>query len=168
MQSDALIDSAKGWHHTQIAVMGFIGFCGVLRMGETPNGPEWLSWWTTGMSVLAFLCALLSAWMVGSIAFPLYGGGNPMEMPANAAGKLRSGIRMTFAAIVLMALASLSGWWPGEGGQEQVEVSDRNGVSACGSWVEGAPAGSIWLRTDEGVVTINLQAVSQMRPVGSC
>lgn len=167
MQSDALIESAKGWHHTQLAVLGFIGFCGVLRMGESPSGPEWLSWWSTGMSILAFLCALISTFMVGNIAFPLYGRDPSAELPPGAADKLRTGIRTSFAAIILMALASLAGWWP-SGGEDQVEVRDSAGASACGTLVEGAPAGSMWLRTDEGVVTINLQAVAQMRPVGSC
>jgi hypothetical protein len=168
MQPDSLIDSAKGWHNLQLAVMGFIGLCGVLRMGETPAGPQWLSWWSTGMSLLAFVCGIISMWMVGGVAFPLYSGG---QMPRNATGRLKGGIGMTFAAIVLMALGSLGGWWPTSGGQasaEQVEVSDGTGNSACGKWVQGAPAGSMWLQTGEGRVTVALKNVAAMRQVSSC
>lgn len=165
MQSDSLIDSAKGWHSIQMAVLGFIGLCGVLRMGETPAGPDWLSWWSTAMSILAFVCALMSMWMVGSIAFPLYGGGEPSQA---GAGRLRGGIRMTFIAMILMVLASLAGWWPEGAGEDTVEVRNASGASACGSWVDGAPAGSLWLRTAEGVVTVNLRQVADMRPVSSC
>lgn len=163
MQPDSLIDSAKGWHNIQLAVMGFIGLCGVLRMGETPAGPEWLSWWSTGMSVAAFVSALISMWMVGGVAFPLYGGG---QMPRNAPGRLKGGIGMTFASIVMMALAGLGGWWPAGG--NNVKVSDSGGNSACGELVQGAPSGSMWLQTGEGRVTVALKNVAEIREVSAC
>jgi len=163
MQPDSLIDSAKGWHNIQLAVMGFIGLCGVLRMGETPAGPEWLSFWSTGMSVLAFISSIVSMWMVGGVAFPIYSGD---QMPRNATGRLKGGIGMTFAAIIMMALASLAGWWPTS--DSQVQVSDGAGNSACGKWVQGAPAGSMWLQTGEGRVTVALKNVAEMRRVSSC
>src|SRR4029453_2935006 len=111
MPSSSLAESAKGWHNIQLAVMGFIGLCGVLRTGTTPNGPDWLSWWSAGMVVLAFLTSLLSMWMVGSVAFPLYNFGLGGEMPARAPQRLRGGIRATFVSIVMMALAAVGGWW---------------------------------------------------------
>ncbi|WP_162907687.1 hypothetical protein [Allorhizocola rhizosphaerae] len=164
-----MIDSAKGWHNIQLAVMGFIGLCGVLRMGETPAGPQWLMWWSTAMSILAFGTSLLSMWMVGSVAFPLYGFmGEGQQLPDNAPGRLKGGIGLTFAAIILMVLASLAGWWPSSAGGDQVEVRDSQGASACGAWVDGAPAGSVWIRTDEGTVTVNLRQIADLRPVSSC
>jgi len=163
-----MAESAKGWHNIQLAVMGFIGLCGVLRMGNTPNGPEWLGWWSAGMVILAFVSSLLSMWMVGSVAFPLYNFGGDAQMPDGAPQRLRGGIRMTFVSILLMVLAGLTGWWPAGGGDNKVQVSDANGTSACGAWVEGAPAGSIWLRTSDGVVTINIRAIAQMNKVSSC
>jgi hypothetical protein len=167
MQPDSLIDSAKGWHNIQLAVMGFIGLCGVLRTGETPTGPEWLSWWSTGMSVAAFVTALISMWMVGGVAFPLYGG---EQMPRNATGRLKGGIGMTFATIVLMALGALTSWWPagadGEGGN--VQVSDATGNSACGELMRGAPSGSMWLQTDEGRMTVAIKNVTEIRQVAAC
>src|SRR5262245_30924562 len=123
MQSDSLIDSAKGWHNIQLAVLGFIGLCGVLSFGNEPAGPEWLSWWSAGMSVFAFVSALVSMWMVGSVAFPLYGGGQVTE---KTPGRLKGGIGMTFASMIMMVLASLTGWWPAGGGQDQLEVSDAS------------------------------------------
>jgi hypothetical protein len=160
-----MIDSAKGWHNIQMAVMGFIGLCGVLRMGETPAGPEWLSWGSMGMSVAAFVASLISMWMVGGVAFPLYGG---EQMPANAPGRLKGGIGMTFAAIVMMALAALGGWWPSSAGGNNVQVSDAGGNTACGELVQGAPSGSMWLQTGEGRVTVGLKNVAEIRQVASC
>jgi hypothetical protein len=166
MQPDSMIDSAKGWHNLQLAVMGFIGLCGVLRMGDTPTGPEWLSWWSTGMSVAAFVAALISMWMVGGVAFPLYSGD---QMPRNATGRLKGGIGMTFASIVMMALAALGGWWPASSSSsENVQVSDPSGNSACGELVQGAPSGSMWLQTDQGRVTVALKNVSEIRQVSAC
>lgn len=163
-----MIDSAKGWHSIQLAVMGFIGLCGVLNMNAEPAGPQWLEWWATGMSVLAFLSSIVSMWMVGGVAFPLYTGD---QMPQNPTGRLKGGIGMTFASITMMALGAFGGWWPetsAASAEPSVEVSDGTGNKACGRWMQGAPAGSMWLQTREGVVTVTLQNVSQMRKVNSC
>lgn len=162
IQVSPLADSAKGWHNLQLAVMGFIGFCGVLKMGAEPSGPAWLGQWSAGMTILAFVTSLASTWMVGTVAFPLY------EDPAAqmSPGRLKTGIKMTFVSIALMALAGLAGWWPAGG--EKVEVTDGSGASACGEWVSGAPTGSLWLRTEQGTITINIQSVADMQQVGSC
>lgn len=160
-----MIDSAKGWHNIQLGVMGFISLCGVLRMGEEPAGPEWLSWWSTGMSVAAFVSGLISMWMVGGVAFPLYGG---EQMPQNATGRLKGGIGMTFVTIVMMALGALGGWWPASAEGGSMEVSDPNGNSACGVMMKGAPSGSMWLQTNEGRVTVALKNVAEIRQVTSC
>src|SRR5688572_23008072 len=160
--NNPMAESAKGWHNIQLGVMGFIGLCGVLSMGETPEGPQWLEWWSAGMAGLAFVTSLLSTWMVGSVAFPLYGFTNPGEaMPASAPGRLRGGIVMTFLSIVMMVLSSISGWWPSGAGGDKVEVKDARGAAACGTWVEGAPAGSIFLQTSEGIVKIEIGAIAQ-------
>ena len=34
--------SARGWHGVQLAVLGFIGLCGVLREGAGSGEPHWL------------------------------------------------------------------------------------------------------------------------------
>jgi hypothetical protein len=164
-----MAESAKGWHNIQLAVMGFIGLCGVLKMGTSPDGPQWLGWWSAGMVVLAFVSSLLSMWMVGSVAYPLYNFGGEAQMPAAAPARLKGGIRMTFVSILLMVLGGLTGWWPGGADSGKVEVKDANGGSACGAWVDGAPAGSLWLRTADGkVITISIRAIAQMNQVSSC
>ena len=33
--------SARGWHQLQVAVLGFVGLCGVLQRGR-PENPMWL------------------------------------------------------------------------------------------------------------------------------
>jgi hypothetical protein len=170
LATNPMAESAKGWHNIQLGVMGFIGLCGVLSMGATPDGPAWLEWWSAGTAGLAFVLSLLSTWMVGSVAFPLYGFNTPgQEMPAAAPGRLRGGIVMTFLSVAMMVLSSISGWWPSEaGGSDKVEVSDSRGGKACGTMVDGAPAGSIRLQTSDGVLTIQLGAISQMSTVSSC
>ena len=45
--------SARGWHSIQLAVIGFIGFCGVLQNGR-PDNPTWLQVWA-GILVLVAL-----------------------------------------------------------------------------------------------------------------
>ncbi|MFD0597018.1 hypothetical protein ACFQZ4_36105 [Catellatospora coxensis] len=40
-----LIDSARGWHGVQLGVLGFIGFCGVLKMGAQAPAPTGCSGW---------------------------------------------------------------------------------------------------------------------------
>jgi hypothetical protein len=161
-----IAESARGWHNMQLAVMGFIGFCGVLRMGETPAGPAWLGWWSGGLSILALITSILSTWMVGSVAFPTYApeAGTPPEAP----GRLRAGIKLTFAAMAMMALAAAAGWWPTDS-EDKLKVSDREGTSACGTLVEGAPLGQIWLKVpDSDVEAINISAIAKMTPVSSC
>lgn len=167
MQPDLLINSAKGWHSIQLAVMGFLGLCGVLRVGEEPAGPDWLAMWSTGMAILSFVTALLSMWMVGGVAFPTYSG---EQMPASAPGRLKAGIGMTFVAVIMTVLGAADGWWPAEGGggSEQMEVRDSSGNVACGTLAEGARQGAMWLDTADGRVTVSLNAIASMRPVSSC
>lgn len=161
-----LIDSARGWHGIQLGVLGFIGFCGVLRMGEQSPSPDWLQWMATGGTVGAFVTALWSIVMVGQVAWPTDTAAAPD--PAQMGGRLRSGIRMTIVSVALMAFAGLSAWWPTDGGAS-VEVSDASGGKACGVVTEGAPAGTMWLTTADGeTLPIRLAAVANVRPVSSC
>lgn len=59
--------SARGWSGIQIALMGFIGLCGVL---QTPGGP-YLVEVTGGLLALAALvAAVLGAVLVALVAWP--------------------------------------------------------------------------------------------------
>jgi len=167
--SNPMAESAKGWHNIQLAVMGFIGLCGVIKMGNHPDGPDWLNLWSAGMVALAFVSSLLSMWMVGSVAFPLYNFNAGAQMPADSPRRLRGGIRMTFVSIVLMVLGALTGWWPSSGDSSgKMQVQDANGATACGDMLAGAPAGSIRLSTADGVLTISLRTIASMNQVSSC
>jgi hypothetical protein len=162
-----LIESARGWHGIQLGVLGFIGFCGVLRMGEQSPSPDWLQWMATGGAVGAFVMALWSIVTVGKVAWPV---DDPAAAPdpGHAGARLRSGVRTTIVSVALMAFAGLSAWWPTDGGAS-VEVSDANGVTACGVVTEGAPVGTMWLTTAEGeTLPIRLAAVANVRPVSGC
>lgn len=162
-----LAESARGWHGIQLGVLGFIGFCGVLKMGAEAPGPDWLQWTATASTVGAFVMALWSIVQVGKVAWPV---GDPTAAPDPAAmsGQLRSGIRTTIVSVALMAFAGLSAWWPSESAAS-VEVSDGNGVTACGVVTEGAPEGTMWLTTADGqTLPIRLAAVASLRPVTSC
>lgn len=161
-----LVDSARGWHNIQLGVMGFIGFCGVLKMGSEQPGPEWLSWGSAGMSILALVTSFFSTWMVGSVAFPTYG--PEAAMPAEAPGRLKGGIVMTFISIAMMAIAGAAGWWPAAEGGAKVQVTDSRGGTACGSLVDNAPAGILWIKTEKGTVTVSLDALSDLTPVDKC
>ncbi|GAA2385022.1 hypothetical protein Cme02nite_65560 [Catellatospora methionotrophica] len=162
-----LIDSARGWHGVQLGVLGFIGFCGVLKMGAEAPGPAWLQWLATGGSVGAFVTALWSIVMVGQVAWPTGDPSAPAD-PVAMSGRLRTGIRTTIAAVAMMAFAGLSAWWPTEQAPS-VEVSLGNGSRACGEVAEGAPAGAMWLNTAAGeTLEIHLTTVANVRPVASC
>ncbi len=162
-----LIDSARGWHGIQLGVLGFIGFCGVLKMGAEAPGPAWLQWLATGGTVGAFVMALWSIVTVGKVAWPVADPTAPAD-PAEMGGQLRSGIRTTIVSVALMAFAGLSAWWPTEQAPS-VEVSLGNGSKACGQVAEGAPAGAMWLNTATGeTLEVHLTTVANLRPVASC
>lgn len=162
-----LIESARGWHGVQLGVLGFIGFCGVLKMGAPSPGPDWLQWLATGGTVGAFVTALWSIVMVGKVAWPVGDPAAPAD-PVEMSGQLRSGIRTTIVSVALMAFAGLSAWWPTEQAPS-VEVSLGNGGKACGQVAEGAPAGAMWLNTAAGeTLEVHLTTVANVRPVASC
>src|SRR3954452_22818063 len=85
--------SAKGWHTIQLAVVGFIGFCGVLK-GEGSTAPHWMEV-LAGIVVLVSLgAALFATYLVGRAAGPLYG--PRAAAPADDAAELaRTSRRLT-------------------------------------------------------------------------
>lgn len=165
-----LSNSARGWHAIQLAVLGFIGICGVLRTGDTtvPAGVQWLAG-LLAVAALVFACA--AVFLVGSVAFPMDAGrsANPAAV-GHAAARLRGGVRLTVVALILAVIAALSGWWPktgGDAGTAAVSVSDGNGRSWCGELVVGQ-GGAVTINTSSGSVAVPLQAVAAIRPVTGC
>ena len=62
--------SARGWHGVQLAVLGFIGLCGVLSGGSA--APQWLEWLSMWLALAALACACVATFLVGAAAWPLY------------------------------------------------------------------------------------------------
>jgi hypothetical protein len=109
-----LSESAQGWHTIQMAVLGFIGICGVLRSTSTST-PRVVQVLAAILAVSALAVACLAIFTVGRVAYPL----NPAidhkeaaEELAEANRQLHTGIRLTVLALVLIVIAALSGWWP--------------------------------------------------------
>jgi hypothetical protein len=109
-----LSTSAQGWHTIQMAVLGFIGICGVLRTTSTstPRGVQVLA---AILAVAALVVACLAILTVGRVAYPIDAaidhGASPQEL-VRAQRQLRIGIELTVLAVILIVIAALSGWWP--------------------------------------------------------
>jgi hypothetical protein len=167
--------SARGWHGVQLAVLGFIGLCGVLkqRASADPLAVQVLA----GVLALAALAlACLATYLVGRAAWPLYGAerrGPPADDPddlASTSRRLRRGLILTFVAVALLALSAASGWWPLEqgsaGGTGFVELQAGDS-SWCGRLAE-AQAGSVSVVTAEQRITIPVESLTAIRPASSC
>jgi hypothetical protein len=165
-----LSGSARGWHTIQMAVLGFIGICGVLRTASSsvPAGVQWLAGL---LAVVALVLAGTGIYLVGRVAYPIEAADGNVAATARAARRLRSGIRLTVLALILIVIAALSGWWPktaGAGtGAGAVTVSDRSGRTWCGQLVAGSQ-GVVTLDTSGGAVAVPLQSTVDIQPVGSC
>src|SRR6476469_5318107 len=64
--------SARGWHGVQLAVLGFIGLCGVLREGAGSGEPHWLQVLSGLLVLTAFGIACLATVLVALAAWPVY------------------------------------------------------------------------------------------------
>lgn len=170
-----LAASARGWHSIQLAVLGFIGVCGVLRTGGGGDQPSWLQWLAGLLALLALLLAALATYLVGRVAHPLYGGGSALAGGAQrvevVSGQLRSGIRVTFLAVGAIAIAAVSAWWPSEPGVGSagatVAVQAVNGERICGTLIDG-PVGTVRLHTAQGQVSIRFADLAAIRAVDGC
>jgi len=153
-----------------MAVLGFIGICGVLRTADSP-APRAIQWLAAALAVAALAAASLAIFNVGRVAYPVSDapdGASPLPPAARAASRLRAGIRLTVVAVILAVIAALSGWWPASGSSTAaVAVTSTNGQAWCGPLVTG-PAGAISVRTANGVITVPAQAIAQVRQVAGC
>jgi len=68
-----LMESARGWHRIQLAVLGFVGLCGALWGGDGSAAPTWLQQAPGVLAVLAFALACLAVVLVGRVAYRLEG-----------------------------------------------------------------------------------------------
>ena len=103
---ERLSASARGWHTIQMAVLGFIGICGILRAASSPGSAR---------SPMAGRCAggrRAGGRMHGGLhrrpgRLPL--SVTPLMATALRAGgtaRLRAGIRLTIVALILAVIAS--------------------------------------------------------------
>jgi len=171
-----LRSAAQGWHGAQLAALGFIGLCGVIKPSETSN-PEALQTFSGALILIAFVAGCLGVLFVGKAAWPIYGG---EPAPTGDAGpgaidrasrQLKRGLVLTFVSIALTALATSTSWWPAEdagGSTATVEVQATGGGSVCGELAESSQAGTLRVLTDTQPVEVQLGQVASVRPVDGC
>jgi hypothetical protein len=171
--------SARGWHGVQLAVLAFIGLCGVLTDSD-PGDPRWLRVGAGVAALVALALACLAVFLVASVAWPFPRAGPESGAPSDAldsvAGRrrLRIGVALTYAAVITMALAASASWWPderatvsGRGGGALVELTDHNGATACGELL-AAPAGTVRIETASGTIEVATAALAGVVPAEAC
>jgi hypothetical protein len=171
----ALRASARGWHGVQLAVIGFIGLCGVLQGGR-PDNPMWLQVWSGILALAALVLACVATFLVARVAWPLYGGREPPVTDEAAelerdGRRIKQGLVLTFAAVAVLALGTASGWWPqedgGGGDGELVAVQATSGERWCGA-LEDAGQGRVGVSVDGTPVVVALGDLAALAPVDSC
>jgi hypothetical protein len=169
--------SAKGWHGVQLAVLGFIGLCGVLQGAAGQDGPHWLQVLAGVLVVIALVLACGATALVATAAWPVHEieeglstGADAEQALHHTARRLRLGIMITFAAVVVLALGATTSWWPEQAssaaGAARVEVTTSQG-SACGQLQDGDP-GTIAVQSARGLVVVATSDVVRLRLVASC
>jgi hypothetical protein len=169
--------SAKGWHGVQLAVLGFIGLCGVLQGAAGQKGPHWLQVLAGLLVLLALVLACLATALVATAAWPVQELENGVAAGVSAdnllhqtAGRLRLGIMITFLAVVVLAVGATSSWWPEDpassGGASLVEVTTNQGA-ACGTLQDGDP-GNVTISSGGQRVVVPAASVVRLRPVAAC
>ncbi|MCX2181173.1 hypothetical protein KV205_11600 [Streptomyces sp. SKN60] len=169
---DRLQTSARGWLTLQLAVLGFAGLCGALKSGGTggsgaPRAVEAVA----GVLVLPALgVACAATYLVARIAWPVRTP-PPTADVVRTGRRLHLGIGLTFLAVLLVAVAASTAWWPEERPSKAgalVEVSTASGTW-CGT-LRASGGGALGLEVaDAGQpVDIPLGEVAALRPVGTC
>ena len=169
MSDEQLRSSARGWHGVQLATLGFIGFCGVVKDAR-PDNPMWLQQLAGILAIAALVVAVLATFLVARVAWPLYGGRADASVEQDGRW-LRRGLALTFLALALLATGTATSWWPqkGAGGGEAglVSVQAGNGESVCGQLGETS-SGSVRVIADGRAVDVPLQNVASITSVTGC
>jgi hypothetical protein len=166
--------AARGWNTIQMAVLGFCGICGTLRVAShtTPRAVQVLA---AVLAVTALALACVAVFTVGRLALPVNvttGDMGDGQSIAHAAARLNAGIRLTIVALILAVIAALSGWWPATTTAARTAdtvtlTSSLTGQSVCGPLIP-APEGTISVQTADTIVTVPTRDIAQLRPVGRC
>jgi hypothetical protein len=168
VSEEQLRSSARGWHGVQLAVIGFIGFCGVVKDAR-PDNPKWLQQLAGILAIAALVTACAATFQVARVAWPLYGARAHASLEHDGR-RLRQGLALTFLALAMLATGTATSWWPqdgGGGGAAQVSVEGANGQTVCGELAE-ADTGTLRILVDGGPVDVALQNVAAIRPVSGC
>jgi len=156
--------SAKEWHRLQLAALGFVGLCGVLKGDAGADLPLWLQSVSGILALTGLVFAAAAVMVVAAVAWPL------TVMAGDAASgarRLRLGIGLTFVAVAVTSLSTMSSWWPAEADDVgSLEVTTTSG-STCGT-VSASAAGWVDLEVSGDVVRIPLAEVVSIRPTGGC
>lgn len=167
--------SARGWHGIQLAVIGFVGLCGVLK-GEGSGAPGWVEALAGYLALAALALACIATYQVGRAAWPFY---DVRRAPPSASEELlrtsrriKSGLTLTFVAVALVALAGLSSWWPadddgGGGGGEAVVELEAGGGSICGTLAQAQP-GAVAVVSEGRQVAVPIEQLTGLRPADGC
>ena len=175
-RTDELRASAAGWQRIQIALLGFIGLCGVLK-GTGASEPRPIQVIAAILILLALLIACYATLLVGRVAWPLYLPDRQPPADSSATGaddlqrtsrRLRTGLYLTFVALILATAAATSSWWPGRAvsSANLVTVSTTGGT-ICGTLSTGAN-GSLVLRSSGQSEAIPFSDVLAVNPTSSC
>jgi hypothetical protein len=163
---DQLRTSARGWHGVQLAVLGFIGLCGVLQRGRSDT-PTWVQVLALVLVLVALAVACVATFLVARVAWPLSDAADIEDEEA----RLRSGLLLTAAAVAALALGTVSGWWPQSGqdgsARSQVAVTATDGQHVCGSLSDAGP-GRIGITSGRTPVAVALGDVASVTPVDGC
>ena len=162
---ERLSASARGWHTIQMAVLGFIGICGILRTSS--SAPRAVQWLAGALAVAALAVACMAIFTVGRVAYPVSDVLDGDRAVPGGTARLRAGIRLTIVSLILAVIAALSGWWPSPASNAAVAVTSTTGQAWCGPLVSG-PADAISVRIANGIITVPTQAIAQVSPVGRC
>ncbi|MEU0936222.1 hypothetical protein [Embleya sp. NPDC005971] len=175
---DDLRTIAKGWQGIQLAVLGFVGLCGVLKDSGPAGVPRAIQVVAGLLALSALVVACCAVFLVGLAAWPLY---RTVARPAaspRASRALRTGIALTFTAVALLALSTATSWWPvkadkadgtgntGGAARSFVRVSTEAGT-VCGPLSE-SDYGFLTLEANGRTVTMALSEVSALQPASSC
>ena len=167
--------SARGWHGVQLAVLGFIGLCGVLQQHAGSAQPHWLQVLAGLLAFAAFGIACVATVLVALAAWPVYAArpratDDDAEV-ASTSRRLRTGITLTYAAVAVIALATSSAWWPDDqtGGEVASSVEVTTGAGRiCGDLASPSDQGVLAISAGGRVVEVALSDVVSLRPVDTC
>jgi hypothetical protein len=163
-----LQESAREWQKIQVAVLGFVGVCGLMSGGKKAYRPVWVQDLGAFSALAALVLALLAVLLVASVAQPVTL--RPMSAPTTSR-RLTSGIVVTLVAVGLTALAALSWWWPqGDGSAPPspplLAVTTDVGP-ICGTLLESGP-GAMDLETEGKHVAVPLSRLKSIELTDKC